>query len=157
MAEAIDIRPATAEEAANLSDLALRSKGHWGYTEEFLESCRAELTVDPERTGADGYWCYVAEAGSDVAGFYSVSALADRSYELEALFVDPQFIGKGIGRALMQHAVALLSAQRASRLIIQGDPHATDFYLAAGARQTGQRESGSIPGRYLPLFEIRIQ
>jgi hypothetical protein len=29
-----------------------------------------------------------------------------------------------------------------------------DFYRTVGARQVGSRESGSIPGRFLPLFEI---
>ena len=37
------IRRARPEEAGALSDLAIRSKGHWGYDVAFLASCRAEL------------------------------------------------------------------------------------------------------------------
>ncbi|MGI5472915.1 hypothetical protein [Streptomyces sp. CA-132043] len=39
------IRPAFATEAETLSDLALRSKAHWGYDTAFLGACRDELTV----------------------------------------------------------------------------------------------------------------
>lgn len=40
------IRLARVTEAEILSDLALRSKAHWGYDAEFIEACRDELTVD---------------------------------------------------------------------------------------------------------------
>ena len=40
--------------------------------------------------------------------------------------------------------------------MIQGDPNASKFYEAAGARLVGTRESGSVPGRDLPLYEIDI-
>jgi hypothetical protein len=39
------IRSARATEADILTDLALRSKAHWGYDADFLEACRDELTV----------------------------------------------------------------------------------------------------------------
>lgn len=42
------IRPGRPAEAAALSDLAMRSKSHWGYNAESLEACRADLTVSPE-------------------------------------------------------------------------------------------------------------
>ena len=152
-----NIREACPEEASSLSELALRSKAYWGYSQEFLGSCRSELAVDPDRIGSEDYQCFVAVDGDEVLGFYTVKEISDRVYELEALFVEPQHIGTGVGRSLMQRAVRSLSRQGAARLIIQGDPNATDFYVAAGARQVGSRESGSIPGRYLPLFEIEIE
>ena len=69
---------------------------------------------------------------------------------------EPEHIGSGVGRLLIQHAVRRLSEHGVARLLIQGDPHATEFYVAAGARYVGTRESGSIPGRELPLFELAI-
>ena len=89
-------------------------------------------------------------------GFYAMKNVSGNAYELEGLFVEPVHIGAGVGRSLVQHATELLSDLGAERLIIQGDPNAVRFYIAAGARQTGTRESGSIPGRHLPLFEIDI-
>ena len=42
------IRPAHPEEAAQISELALRSKSHWDYAPEQLEVFREELTLTPE-------------------------------------------------------------------------------------------------------------
>ena len=156
MSESLVIREADPHEAGLLSALALRSKAHWGYPGEFLESCRNELTVDGSRIGSEDYWCFVAVASNSILGFYAIEDLSDGVYELDALFVEPAHIGTGIGRLLIQHALRILSKRGAARLIIQGDPNATEFYRATGARQIGTRESDSIPGRYLPLFELEF-
>ena len=36
-------------EAPLLSDLALRSKRHWGYDDDFMNRCRPQLMVDPDQ------------------------------------------------------------------------------------------------------------
>jgi predicted N-acetyltransferase YhbS len=112
--------------------------------------------VDPNRIGSDNFACFVAVEGDTILGYYSMEQSSGDSYELEALFVEPAQIGKGIGRKLLRHAVDELSKSSAKCLVIQGDPNATSLYVAAGARRTGSRESGSIPGRHLPLFEIDL-
>ncbi len=150
------IREARSEEAESLSHLALRSKGHWGYSREFLEACRSELAVDESRIGTEDYSCFVAHTEDTIIGFYTLERLSARCFELEALFVEPEHIGKGVGRRLIQHVFRNLTERRARRLIIQGDPNATAFYIAVGGRQIGTRESASIAGRQLPLFEIAI-
>ncbi|NND47236.1 MAG: GNAT family N-acetyltransferase [Woeseiaceae bacterium] len=156
MSESPVIREAYGHEAGLLSALALRSKAHWGYSPDFLESCRNELTVDESRIGSEDYHCFVVVERKSILGFYVLECVSERVYELDALFVEPAHIGTGIGRLLIQHALHTLSKRGAARLIIQGDPNATKFYRATGARQIGTRESGSIRGRYLPLYEIEI-
>lgn len=157
MPQLLNIREAFPDEARLLSDLALLSKAHWGYSQDFLDSCRSELTVDPVQVASDSYQYFAAVEGDAVIGFYALKRLSDDDYELEALFVAPEHIGTGIGRALITHAKRMLSEHGAARLIIQGDPNATQFYVAAGGRRIGARESGSIPGRHLPLFEIELR
>lgn len=157
MSQSLSIREAREDEVRFLSDLALRSKAYWGYSREFLDACRSELTVDAARIDSDDYLSFVAVQGATIIGFYAVERLSDDDYELEALFVEPTYIGTGVGRTLINHATTTLSQRSAARLIIQGDPNATQFYLTAGGRQIGERESGSVPGRYLPLFEIEIK
>ena len=156
MSESQVIREAYPQEAGKLSALALRSKAHWGYSPDFLEACRDELTVDEARIGAEDYWCFVAVQSNSILGFYALDRVSEGIHELDALFVEPAHIGTGVGRLLIQHALQILSKHGAARLIIQGDPNATEFYRAAGARQIGTRESGSIPGRHLPLYEIEV-
>jgi len=150
------IRAARVEEAIRLSDLAFRSKAHWGYDDVFMAACRAELEVDLRHIDDPACLCYVAETGDGVSGYYTAIPIAEDACELEALFVEPSCIGAGIGRALLMHAVQTLRDRGVRRLVIQGDPHATPFYLACSAKPVGERESTSIPGRMLPLFEIDL-
>ena len=152
MNAAFTIRPAAIHESAPLSELAVRSKGHWGYSTEFLEACRDELAVDVQAADVR-----VAANGDTLLGYYALADLGAGLFELDALFVDPPHIGKGVGRALLGHAIRSLATRGARRLTIQGDPNASRFYEAAGARLAGSRESGSIPGRQLPLYEIDLE
>jgi N-acetylglutamate synthase-like GNAT family acetyltransferase len=148
------IRPARADEADRLSALAFRAKGHWGYSEAFMRACRAELTYPPELVGAGGF--QVIEEDGEVRGFYALCKVSPTAMELDALFVDPAHLGRGLGIGLLAHARATASAAGMERLVIQADPNAAAFYLRAGAERIGERESDSIPGRMLPLLEMRL-
>lgn len=152
----LKIRDAVSQEADLLTDLALRSKAHWGYSKQFLESCRDELTVHPALVEHDDYRYVVAEEKESIVGYYALKADTPDIFELEAIFVDPRHIRTGVGKKLLEHAIRRLSRLGAKRLVIQGDPNAAGFYEAAGARRVGERESASIPGRFLPLFEIDV-
>lgn len=147
------IRRARLDETQPLSELAVRSKGYWGYPDEFLEACRDELRVRPEPNR--DYYCI--EHDGDIAGFYGLTRIDDDTFELEALFVEPAMIGRGFGRQLLQHALARAGRLGATRMLIQGDPNADRFYRTAGGIKVGERPSGSIPNRLLPLFEIQLK
>ncbi len=154
MTAVVNLRCAREDEAADLSRLTQRSKAHWGYTQAFMDACREELTVSAADIKADRRHYVVAVSGTTLAGFYSLDKMSDTEYELEALFVEPEHMGRGIGRTLLGHASDLVTARGGNRLLIQSDPHAEAFYRAAGAESIGHRESDSVPGRLLPLLVI---
>src|SRR5688572_15177157 len=131
------IRPARVEEARLLSDLALRSKAHWGYSAEFIEQCREELSYSEQQLRAEHMRFFVIESLQGVAGFYAVKRLSANEMELEAMFVEPASIGEGFGRLLIDHAKSVASAMGAKRLVIQSDPYAEHFYVAAGGVVVG--------------------
>ena len=153
----IRIRNAKANEADQLTQLAMRSKAYWGYSDEFMEACREELAVTSHKINQHIFHFFVAECNGKIVGYYTVESLNNHTFELEALFVEPEFIGQGVGRKLINHAKQLAISFGAKTLLIQGDPNAKAFYLAAGGVQTGERESASIVGRYLPVFEISLK
>jgi hypothetical protein len=126
------LRAARTDEAALLSDLALRPKGYWGYDHAFLDACRAELTLAPEDVKAQRVT--VAERDGRVVGFYALAG-APPEGTLEDLFVE------ALGFA---------------RITLEADPGAEPFYLAMGGRRCGSVPSGSIPDRRLPLLEFSI-
>jgi GNAT superfamily N-acetyltransferase len=146
------IRRARPEEAGAISELAFRSKGHWGYDTAFLEASREDLTISPQEIASTPV--YVHETGDGIAGFYTLLPHEDGTAELDDLFVDPAAIGQGVGRRLWEHAVALAREMGARELVFQSDPHAEGFYQAMGAERAGESESTVIPGRKLPLMRF---
>lgn len=157
MSSLTSIREAVPKEAALLSALALRSKAHWGYSPEFIRACETELTFRPSDLEGSNCEFFVAVNENKIAGFYCIRSLSSDKFELDALFVEPELIGSGIGRSLIQHAIQIVNQHNGRILLIQGDPHAENFYTAAGGKLIGTRESGSVPGRFLPLFEIDVR
>src|SRR5690349_17541085 len=141
------IRPARVEEASSLTELAMRSKAHWGYDDAFMAACRDELTIRPSFIDRVD----VAELDGDVVGMVRLEPET-----LEDLFVEPAAIGTGVGQALFRHAVRRAAAEGMGRLRIDADPNAEGFYLAMGAVRVGESPSGSIPGRVLPKLELSV-
>jgi len=150
------IRKADPIESGLLSSLALRSKAYWGYSDEFIELCKTELTYPAEMLKNDKYLFIIAEDVNEIIGFYAIQWLNATSVELEALFVEPKNIGKGYGRVLLKHAVKLAAGSGAKTMNIQSEPNAEQFYISAGGKKIGECESSVMPGRYLPLYEILL-
>jgi GNAT superfamily N-acetyltransferase len=148
------IRRARPLEAPLLSDLALRSKAHWGYTREFLDACRDELRVSAE--DLEAHPTFVLESDDRLLGFYTLEHISPDAVELGHLFVEPDAIGAGLGLALVAHARDEARQRGYRKIVIQADPHAEGFYRAIGARKVGTRASSSIPGRELPLLEVSL-
>lgn len=154
MNDRIRIRPAQPREYQLLSDIAFRSKAYWGYSAEFMEAARAELTVSETDISGERVGFWIAEYDEYVAGFIAVAKVVNDACRLEALFVEPDYIGKGVGRLLVAFAKSYAKDAGAKALHLQSDPNALPFYLAVGGVQVGESESDSIAGRFLP--EVRI-
>jgi GNAT superfamily N-acetyltransferase len=149
----VRIRKARPDEAGELTELALRSKAHWGYDEAFMASCREELTVRPSEVGERR--TALAERDGRVLGFTTVDGRPPEG-AVGMMFVDPEALGQGIGRALFAHALDTARAAGFHRLTIDADPNAEPFYRAMGAVRIGETPSGSIPGRVLPLLAVTL-
>jgi GNAT superfamily N-acetyltransferase len=149
------IRRADPSEAGVLIELALRSKGHWGYDSDFLAACRDDLALSAEEIATSAV--FVHDDAGDVTGYYRLLPLEGDAVDLDALFVEPIAIGRGVGRRLWRHAVAAAAELGCAELVIQSDPHAEGFYLAMGAQRTGELESTVTPGRMLPLLHFPLR
>jgi GNAT superfamily N-acetyltransferase len=136
-----------------LNTLAFASKASWGYDDEFMAACRAELTLRP--ADLERVLVRVGVEPDVIAGFSALTFDGDRA-ELTALFVAPGAMRRGIGRALLTDAIDVARTAGVRRLRIEADPNAVGFYEAAGACPRGTVPSQSIPGRLLPVLELVI-
>jgi len=156
MHPAFYIRPARVEEAAALSDLCFRSKAVWGYDPEFMALMLAALGVAGEDIAAGDVWVATAADGQ-IAGVVALAPGDEPdALDLNKLFVEPRHIRSGVGRALLAHAVAEARRRGAERLTILADPNAAGFYQRNGAVRIGDAPSDAVPGRPLPLYELRL-
>ncbi|MFD5135058.1 GNAT family N-acetyltransferase [Streptomyces sp. NPDC058378] len=147
------VREGRPEEAAALTALALRSKAHWGYDEAFMAACRDELTVRPDEVTARR--TAVAERDGRLLGFTMLDGSPPEG-ALGMMFVEPDAMGRGVGRLLFTRTAARARRLGFVRLTIDADPNAESFCTAMGAVRIGATPSGSVPGRELPLLELPL-
>src|ERR1700730_11219520 len=81
---------------------------------------------------------------------------APGALDLNKLFIEPRHIRSGVGRALLAHAIAEARRRGAGRLTILADPSGAAVYERAGAVGIGEAPSDAVPGRLLPLYEVRL-
>lgn len=152
------LRPARVDEAELITDLALRSKAYWGYDADFMAKCALVLRMTPEMIEREDMSCVVAEAEETILGYSLLYLPEDRTEEamLNGLFIDPDAIGKGVGQALLQDALAAAQAKGWRYLFLEADPNAEAFYLKFGAERVGQCASTIEVGRLLPWLRFTI-
>ena len=148
----MNIRKATAEDAATLTRIALDAKRHWGYPEHWLNHWQADLTITPDFIA--GTEVYVAESEGDALGFYALIIREDKA-ELDHLWVSPPHIGTGVGKQLFLHAMQHAAKENISAVEILSDPNAEGFYRKQGAHRIGEVVS-EIDGepRTLPRLTV---
>lgn len=148
------LRPARQSEAPALSALCFRSKAHWGYDTAFMERSRQALTLSKAKIRDNPVVVAVDDAGV-LLGVYALEIDGD-SIDLDLLFVDPPWIGRGVGKALFLDAVAQARMLGGRQMTVLADPHAALFYQAMGCRFAGLRPSDAIPERALPFYRLPL-
>jgi GNAT superfamily N-acetyltransferase len=142
------VRRARSDEAEALNELIMRAKAYWGYDQPFLDACRPLLILQLEEIERDYVYC--AEVAGTLAGISHFKVLSDAEIDFDHLFVEPAFIGQGIGALLWRHAVNVARSIDAKALVFGADPHARPFYEHMGAVVVGESISTIIAGRRLP-------
>jgi GNAT superfamily N-acetyltransferase len=142
------IRDATAAEAVGLEELQRRSSDVW---EEYRDQLAAHPdAIELPRTFIDNGWVRVAAGDDDVPlGFSVVIPTDDAVHELDGLFVEPDRLRSGIGRALVEDAVARASARGCRRLEVTAGP-AQGFYERTGFRVISEAQT-----RFGPAVRMR--
>lgn len=135
----IRLRDAAAAEAAVLEGLQRRSSDVW-------EAYREQLAANPDaielpQTFIDEGWVRVAAADDgSLIGFSVVIPTDDRVHELDGLFVEPDHLRGGVGRALVQDAAERAARAGAELLEVTAGP-AQGFYEKVGFQVIGPAET----------------
>lgn len=147
----MEILRATPANASQLKTIAVAAKGYWGYAAEPMAQFSAEVMSNPQRLTTDDI--YVAMVDSCIVAWYGVTRAMPTAM-LDDLWVAPDYMGRGIGRALFAHAVDTVREWGASALELDADPNATRFYERMGCEVIG--ETVSEWGRAIPRMRLAI-
>jgi GNAT superfamily N-acetyltransferase len=145
---ALRIRNATATEAPALEALQRRSSDVW-------EEYREQLTANPDaielpQAFSDEGWVRVTvDTHETPVGFSVVVPTNGSVHEPDGLFVEPDQMSCGVGRALVQDAAARAADQRADALEVTAGP-AQAFDDRVGFNLTGPAQT-----RFGPAVRMR--
>ena len=149
----IRFEDALPHQALALSDLAIESKGHWGYSRAQLESWRELLRI--EEAYISQHCVQTILLDDELIGFFAIKREETESI-LDHLWLLPKAIGRGIGRAAFTQVKVTCIEMGIREFILISDPDAEGFYLHQGCKRIGEVES--IPQkRMLPQLKYTLE
>jgi GNAT superfamily N-acetyltransferase len=147
------VRPPDPHEGERLREIAIASKSYWGYDLDQVREWAAAGDFSPE--GLRRKESYVAEVAGRAVGWVAVIPRGDVCW-LDDLWVDPGWIGAGIGSRLFGQAAERGRQLGASRMEWEAEPNALGFYEKMGGRYL--RDSKPSPwGRLLPVMGVDLR
>ena len=147
------IRLAHAGEGERLREIAAASKAHWGYDADFVRAWASSGDFSDDALERDEF--FVAESDERAVAWAALKRKDDALYWLDDLWVEPEWIGRGIGTALFRRVVGRARELGARRLEWQAEPNSVGFYEKVGARCTGELHMTSW-GREVPVMELEL-
>jgi GNAT superfamily N-acetyltransferase len=135
----VAIRDAVLADMATLQDVFQRSS---------LSNAgdRANILAQPEVLEYADKWVrhgctrVATDDGGRILGFVTAVPIDD-ALELEDLFVDPDWMRRGIGRALIDDIVTRARKANVRRVDVTANPHAFEFYQAVGFVLDGETDT----------------
>ena len=121
------------------------------------EGDRELMLAHPELVGptdaavAEGRTRVALAGDGTILGFATGLPLASGVLELEDLFVDPDWMRRGVGRRLVEDLVAVARRAGAGTIEVTANPHADAFYRSVGFVYAGEAEPEFGPAGRLEL------
>lgn len=148
----VRIRPVGLGEGERLREIAIAAKSYWGYDRELV--ARWADTDDFSPRGLQEKEIHVAESEGRVVGWASLIPKGEVAL-LDDLWIEPNWIRRGIGSLLFGHARERARQMGATRLEWEAEPNALGFYEVMGGRYL--RDSERTPfGRVVPVMGIDL-
>ena len=150
----IEIRRAEPEEASTLTQIAHAAKQHWGYPENWIEQWKQDLTITPDFIQKNEV--FVAIVRDEIAGCCAL-VVTDSVAEIEHMWIKPEHMGSGLGRALFTHARKRAADLKLKILELSADPNAEEFYARMGAKRIGELPAAMDDNpRVLPRMRLEL-
>jgi GNAT superfamily N-acetyltransferase len=148
----VAIRPARPDEGERLREIAIAAKAHWGYDRDWVRSWAAHGDFSPEALTTHPF--LVAEAAGRTVAFAKLIPRGRIAW-LDDLWVEPEWIGRGVGTKLFQAAAARARELGARRMEWEAELNAVGFYEKVGGTYVRDSELTEL-GRILPVMGLEL-
>jgi GNAT superfamily N-acetyltransferase len=148
----IHIREGRESDFERLRAIAVEAKAHWGYDRALVEEWAQGGDFEPKSLRRR--LVYVAEEDGRPVGWAALIPRGEVGW-LEDLWVEPAWIGRGLGRALFEHVVTEARQRGARRLEWEAEPNAQGFYRHMGAAYRRDSEETEW-GRVLEVLGVEL-
>ena len=142
------VRPVEPVDHERLRELTFESKAHWGYDQDFVRGWAEGLSFESEQER------WVAEVDGMIVAWTALIPPADGVSVLDDLWVDPAWLGRGIGGWLFRLAAERARELGARRLEWGAEPNAVGFYEKLGGRKL--RDHVTEWGRVAPWMGLDL-
>ncbi len=132
-----------------LSGIAKKSKAFWGYSRELMEFWDDDLTISEDYILKNEVFHLVSE--DYIEGFYSYFKEDKNTVRLDYMFINPDSIGKGFGKLLMEDFLDKMKNSETGKIILDADPNAEKFYEKFGFERVELKPT-KITNRFLPVM-----
>jgi ribosomal protein S18 acetylase RimI-like enzyme len=168
----VRIREATPQDAEAIAGIHVRAwqTAYRGQlSDDFLDGLRVEDRLDMHRAALDAppaeYRMWLAESverpiGFAVTGKSQDADAEDRTAEFFAIYLEPEQLGTGVGRALFEHAVDDLRERgyrTATLWVLETNERARRFYEIAGWEHDGTVTSEHVDCEMRPTMRYRVE
>jgi GNAT superfamily N-acetyltransferase len=144
------IRSGDPGEQAALEDLMRRSSNAWEAYREDLAAHPEVIEVPAEALDAGRVRVASGEDGR-LLGFSVVAPVAGGACELDGLFVDPEAMRSGVGRALVEDVAQRARAEGACVVEVTAGPEGRGFY-----ERVGFVAGEPVQTRFGPALRMRL-
>jgi N-acetylglutamate synthase-like GNAT family acetyltransferase len=146
----VEIRVAVGSDLPALRRLYRRSSlSNEGDRELML--AHPELIGPTDAAVAEGRTRVAVAADGTIMGFATGRRLEGDVLDLEDLFVDPDWMRRGVGRRLVEDLVAVSQGEGIGKIEVTANPHADAFYRSVGFVYVGEAETEFGPAVRMEL------
>lgn len=140
------IRDALPAESVALAELQLRASSVWE-SDRALLAAHPDLIQPPEEAAAAGRVRVAVDGAGRLLGFCTVTVTSE-ALEIDDLFVEPDAMGHGVGRSLVDDAISRAGPREVEATV---NTNALGFYERLGFRRSGLAQTTFGPAPRMRL------
>ncbi len=144
----MEIQKVKLEDLERLNEISYASKAYWKYPSEWLEQWKDDLTISEDFVLNHSVFKMLVEG--EIVGFFVIIKEVDFA-TIEHLWIHPDYIGKGYGKALLKYGFENC-IPKGMQVQVLSDPNAEAFYQRQGF-ETFEKKPTAQAGRFLPRMK----